>query len=354
MIKTLSKYRKKALQPPGTLEYTGEMENKKTQIDLLQYNPGSFEIQENIPPGEMKSRLKEEQVNWYRLTGLSEIEKIEIVGEQFNLHVLVLEDILNTDHLPKIEELEDIFFITLKILDYSRKESELKFEHFSFILGKDYLISFQEKENNLFNSIIDRIKTSKGKARIRKADYLFSLLLDKIIDSYYLVLHELEDEIENIETDLLENPASQFAEDILYLRKSLIYFKRFTDPLREEIRKATKGDNRLISKVTIQYLTDINDHVQHLVQSSSNMRETLAGLMELQMANAANKMNNVMMTLTIIATIFIPLTFLAGIYGMNFQYMPELNYKWAYPVLLFIMFLAGVGMYIYMKKRKWF
>ncbi len=354
MIKTLSKYRKKALQPPGTLEYTGEATNISTEVELLQYNTDSCNFHENIRPGEIKSLLREDRVNWIRLTGLSEISKIEEIGEQFNLHVLVLEDILNTDHLPKIEDLEDFMFITLKIMDYSRKESELKFEHISFILGKDYLISFQEKENSLFNSIVDRIKTSKGKARVRKADYLFSLLLDKIIDSYYLVLHELEDEIENIETDLLENPAIQFAQDILYLRKSLIYFKRFTDPLREEIRKATKADTRLINKVTIQYLTDINDHVQHLVQSSSNMRETLAGLMELQTANAANKMNNVMMTLTIIATIFIPLTFLAGIYGMNFQYMPELNYRWAYPILLSVMLLGGIGMYIYMKKRKWF
>jgi magnesium transporter len=216
------------------------------------------------------------------------------------------------------------------------------------------IIQFSEKQIGIFNTISERISNNLGKARSRNADYLFVLLVDKVIDQYYYTSEYLENKLENIETSLLEVPEKIGMEDIVSLRKEIIAFRKILFPVKESIKGLKSEIESYFNEVTVLYFNDVNDHIIDLSNNIESFRENLNNLIELFHANTANKMNNVMMTLTIIATIFIPLTFLAGIYGMNFQFMPELKWKWSYPVLIATMVLLGTGMYVYMKKHKWF
>ena len=317
MFTSIRKFLIKTGQPPGTLEYIGDHENIKFNCSLIRYNEQAFSEKKSLPINEVVPLLDNGMVNWIQVSGLNDSEKIAGLGVAFDLHNLLLEDILNTEHLPKIEQFGEHLFVIMKFLYYDEQEHETKKEHVCFVLGENQLISLSERPVALFDIVIERLKKGLGKARIRKADYLFTLLIDKLIDQYYTVLGAVEQQFENIESEMIDNPAGTRAEELLELKKQLIIFKRYTDPIKEEIRRMIKEENELINIVTVQYLKDANDHVNHLIQTAENFRENLSGLMELNASNAANKMNNVMMTLTIIATIFIPLTFIAGIYGMN-------------------------------------
>ena len=354
MFTSIRKFLIKSGQPPGTLAYIGDHESFETRCSLIRYNEQKVNEKESVEVEEISSLMDKSSVNWIQVSGLGNPDKIAKLGAAFDLHNLLLEDIMNTGHLPKIEQFGEYLFVIIKYLYFQEQNHEIKQEHVCFILGKNQLISLSEKPISLFDPVRERLEKWLGKARQRKADYLFTLLIDKLIDQYYHVLGRLEQQIEEMETGLIDNPAHPWAEELLDMKKQLIVFKRYTDPIKEEIRRVIREENELINKTTIHYLKDVNDHVNHLMQTSESFRENLSGLMELNAANAANKMNNVMMTLTIIATIFIPLTFIAGIYGMNFQYMPELQWHYGYFAALAFMLIIGVGMYIYMKKRKWF
>lgn len=334
--------------------YTGDFTTEETSLSYYQYNENQIHFFQSKSIDTLYKKFSDGDVNWLIINGLNDTKLIEQVGQLFGIHVLVLEDILNTDHLPKLEETNEHLFFTLKYIQPDNVNNELRHYHISFILGDNFLLTFNEKETDIFNTIQDRLKKGLGKARQRKADYLFSLLLDKIVDNNFLIIENLEKDIEDLETMLVENPGKVDAENILTLKKKIIYLKKYFYPLKDELRKSTKGDTKLINHITLQYLNDVLDHVNELIHTIESFRETLNSLMDLYHTNNANKMNNVMMTLTIIATIFIPLTFIAGIYGMNFEIMPELKWKWGYPIILILMFLIGTGMYIYMKKRKWF
>jgi len=354
MIKSFNRLKKKAGMPPGSLVYTGEHTTEEVQISLTQYDQENVVQKDDIPMEALPEVIKPGMVNWLSVEGLNRVDLIEQLGARFNLHNLLLEDVLNTEHLPKYEEFKDHLFFTLKILHAPDHQDEIPYQHLSFVLGEDLLIVFTEKKTELFKPVLDRLHQGLGKARLRKADYLLSLLLDKVIDKSYMVLEPFEHDIYELETTILEEPEEVDTEKILRLRKNIIGLKKFILPVKDELRKLIKNDRDFIHETTIQYLNDVNDHVTGLTASLESYRETLNGLMDLHQSKLSNKMNNVMMTLTIIATIFIPLTFIAGIYGMNFQFMPELAWKWGYPVAMGAMLLIGISMYIYMKKRKWF
>ncbi|MCF8235443.1 MAG: magnesium/cobalt transporter CorA [Bacteroidales bacterium] len=353
-MKSFNRLKKKAGLPPGSLIYTGEHTREKIRIGLTQYDQEKAIRTEDIRMGDLPEMIISGMVNWLSVEGLNDVDLIEQLGIRFNLHILMLEDVLNTEHLPKYEEFKDHLFFTLKILHKTDRQEEIPFQHISFVLGKDLLMVFTEKKTELFHPVQERIQQGLGKARGRGADYLLSLLLDKVIDQNYLVLEPIERDIEELELTILEEPSKVDTEKILRLRKNIISLKKFILPVRDELRRLIKSDSELIQEGTLQYLNDVNDHVMGLAGSLEAYRETLNGLMDLHQSNLSNKMNNVMMTLTIIATIFIPLTFIAGIYGMNFQYMPELTWKWGYPIVMGAILLIGVGMYIYIKKRRWF
>lgn len=353
-MKTLNKIlSKKVGQPPGTLTYTGELKQDKQNISLIKYDPKEYDSTDDLSVETIASDVEPEKVNWINIDSLHDVNTIEKLGTQFNIHNLVLEDVLNTEHLPKFENFDDYIFFTLKMLQIN-DDNTINTENISFVIGKNYLLSFQEKRGDLFNPVRERIKEGKGKARGRKSDYLFYLLVDKIVDNYFIVLETIRESIENIEDELINNPKRNLLNEIHALKRLFIFVQRSIFPLREALNKLMKEESALVQKSTITYLNDIYDHILHLIDVYNSSRDTIMNLVELNMSNMNTSMNNIMKTLTVVASIFIPLTFLAGIYGMNFEYMPELGWKWAYPGLLIIMATLGIGMYLFMKRKKWF
>lgn len=346
-------YKSQAGLPPGTLTYNNPSGFPDTSIHLTMYNEKDYDF---VPPEKSEEsyvHLREDHVNWISIIGYSNTALIEKLGKQFHLHMLTLEDILNTDHLPKIEMVDDRLFLTLKMFTVNSPDHSIEQEHVSFILGKGYLLSFQEREGDDFQIIRDRIKAGVGRTRMKGCDYLLYLLIDRIVDNYYLTLDAFEEVMDGIEEELVHQPKPDMAEKIIQLKKQLTQLRRFIVPLRDEFGRLLKDESNLISKSSLAYFRDVHDHLIHLTNTLEGYRENMNGLMELHVSNNSERINSVMKTLTMIATIFIPLTFLAGIWGMNFQYMPELAKSWAYPAALGVMFTVGISMYVYMKRKKW-
>lgn len=346
-------YKSQAGLPPGTLTYYNPEGPPDTSIHLTMYNETDYDF---VPPDKSEEsyvHLKEGHVNWINIIGYNNTALIEKVGQQFHLHMLTLEDILNTDHLPKIETIDDRLFVTLKMFTVHTSDHTIAEEHVSFILGKEYLLAFQEREGDDFQIIRERIRAGVGKIRLKGSDYLLYLLVDRIVDNYYLALDAFEDVMDRLEEELVHDPKQDMAEKILQHKKQLTQLRKFIFPLRDEFGRLLKDESNLITKSSLAYFRDVYDHLIHLTNTIESYRENMNGLMELHVSNNSERINSVMKTLTMIATIFIPLTFLAGVWGMNFQHMPELAKPWAYPAALGVMFTVGMSMYIYMKRKRW-
>ncbi len=350
---TIGTYKAKAGLPPGTLIYHPPSGSPDTNINLTIYNETDYDFTPTVETEESFVLLKKDHVNWISIIGFKNTSLIEKVGQQFHLHMLTLEDILNTDHLPKIEVIDERLFLTLKMFNVNKTDQHIEEEHVSFILGKEYLLTFQEREGDDYQIIRERIKAGVGKTRMKDSDYLLYLLIDRIVDNYYLVMDAFEDVMDRLEEELIHNPQQDIAEKILLHKKQLTHLRKFIYPLREEFGRLLKEEIMLISQSSMAYFRDVYDHLIHLTNTIESFRENMNGLMELHISNNSERINSVMKTLTMIATIFIPLTFLAGVWGMNFKYMPELARPWAYPVALVVMLIIGLSMYIYMKRKRW-
>lgn len=346
--------RKRAGSPPGTVLYTGEGRGGKTEISFYQYSM-DFVIQEStLDTDEVLERVKENTVNWINVNGLEDTEVILKIGDRFSIHPLALEDIVNIHQRPKFEDFEDHLFFCLKM--FSLNESgKIEWEHVSFILGKNYLLSFQERQGDLFDPVRERITATKGRLRQRSNDYLFYCLVDVIVDNYYHVIDYLNDTIYNLEDDIINEGKRDVVEQIQQLKKQVSTFRKMVVPLREGLVKMIREDEEnLISSGTLTYFNDVIDHSNYIIESAATAREVLNSCMELHMANLSQGMNNVMKTLTIISTVFIPLTFIAGVYGMNFDNMPELHFENGYYMSLVLMAVVGLLMFIFMKRKHWF
>ncbi len=338
---------------PGTLVYTHERRQAHVTIQFIQYNEPEFESIGLDSIEKAVARIKPEKVNWININGLHDTSVIEKIGSQLEIHPLVLEDILHTNHMPKLEDYGTYLFLTLKMLTYDNEKQVIEHEHVSMILGNYYLLTFQEKDGDLFDPVRENIATSKGFLRKRNADYLFYRLIDATVDHYYIILDHIEDKLELLEELMLSNKNEGISEEILIAKKKLIFLRRNIISLRDEMRKVKQKDFQLIEQSTYNYLDDVLDHLNYLTHGLDNLRDLITSLMELQMSVVSSKMNNIMKTLTIFATIFMPLTFLAGIYGMNFRFMPELEWKWGYPMVLGFMLFVTVMLLWFIKKRKW-
>lgn len=339
---------------PGAIVYTGSPKDGKTGISLLQYNEKEVELFESNNLTEIIQQIKPNQVSWINIDSLHEVELITNIGSHFNIHNLTLEDIAHVGHMPKIEEYEDYLYFTLKMIKPNLDDGSFNIEHVGFVIIKNILISFQEDKDDPFNNIRDRIKTGKGKARGRGSDYLLFLLLDAIIDQYLLSIEAVNKQIADLEIEIFENPNEKNVAKIIELKKVISALRKIIFPVKDSLKEITIGEIEFISEDYYNYYVDIYDHAKNIVGHLDNQREMLTSLMDFYMSQISTQMNKVMQTLTIIATIFIPLTFLAGIYGMNFQFMPELAWKWSYPILLICMFVLGIAMYIYMRRKRWF
>ncbi|MBX2900043.1 MAG: magnesium/cobalt transporter CorA [Cyclobacteriaceae bacterium] len=322
-------------------------------LELISYNENDFTIFDNLPIDQLLQKCVANHVNWINVDGLSDQELIKKISTHFDLHYLLVEDIRNTDHQPKADEYEKHLFFTLKML-YRIEGESIDYEHISFVLGKDYLLSFQEKEGDFFGNLRNRIKLDTSIIRKRGADYLLYRLIDAIVDSYYSILENIGHQVEEIEDNISNNPTVEDFKHIQKLRKEFIYLRKVVYPLREALNKVIKNEDEFIEDRNIKYFSDVYDHVIHLIDSLDTYKDLTSTLMELYMNTINFKMNEVMKLLTIITTIFIPLSFIAGIYGMNFKYMPELDWPNGYFGVLLVMGVIFVMMVAYFKYKKWF
>jgi len=353
MVGFIRKRSRKAGLPPGTLVHIGEKKTEKTRIRLIDYNEDHLEekdvesIEECFP---YKDTLT---VTWINVDGIHEVDVVDKIGKHFDLHPLVQEDILNTDHRPKLEDHENYLFLILKMLTYDNTEKELKMEQVSLIIGPAFVLSFQESEGDVFDSVRERLRKAKGRIRKMGPDYLAYALADAIVDNYFVVLEKIGEEIESLEDELITEPGTETVESIHNLKRELIFLRKSVWPLREAIVGLEKGDSDLIQDKTAVYLRDVYDHTIQVIDTIETFRDMVSGMLDVYLSSLSNKMNQVMKVLTIIATIFIPMTFIAGIYGMNFKFMPELEWHWGYLFSWAIMILIGLSMVVYFKKKKW-
>jgi len=344
---------KKIGLPPGSAFYTGTQSNN-TIISMMVFDDQQFEEHHNITVDQAIKFQGANTTNWIIVKGFKNAENLHQLGEHFGIHPLIFEDIFNTDHLPKVDDTNENMFITLKNLTWDDNTKGIMSEQISMFLSSNILITFEETAETIFRPIIERLKATTGKSRIRQEDFLCYLLIDSIVDNYYILLDQTEEEIEQMEKLMFEEPRLALTSEFLQLKKNLLHLRKSIYPLREEIRYLSRDDSAIITEKTKQYLGDVSDHLSFITQSIDNFRDLIASMMDLMMANNANRMNSIMKTLTLVSTIFIPITFLTSLYGMNFKNMPELGWKYGYFVLLAVIVTIGSGMYFYMKKKQWF
>ena len=321
-------------------------------LELIQYDEKDFAGYVNLGIDELLTKQKPDQVNWVNLDGLSDTNIINKIAEHYSLHSLLVEDI-STDQQPKVEEYDDYLFFSLKML-YRIERNIIDYEQISFVLGKNFLISFQEKEGDLFGSLRDRIRLDQGRIRKQKADYLLYRLIDIIVDNYYVVLDSIGQQIEQIEDDIYKDSNGQEFRKIQRLKKELIYLRKALYPLRDAMSKLVKDDSGFIDSANTRFFSDVYSHVAHLIDSLDTYKDLTSGLMDIYINTLNTRMNEVMKVLTIISTIFIPLTFIVGVYGMNFDFMPELHLEWGYGYVWIGMLLMVITLIWYFKYRKWF
>ncbi len=345
--------------PPGSLVYVGAQHKDKPRVSMICYYENAFLEQEVRVLEECFASKDPSEIVWINIDGLQDTDLISKVGDHFKIHHLVLEDIANTLQRPKFEEFDDHVFIVLKMLYFDEQDNEIKAEQVSVIFGLNYVVSFQERIGDVFNPIRERIRNSKGRVRKAGADYLAYALMDSIVDYYFVILEKIGEKIEHIEGDLVAHPTSENLQIIQNLKRDMIFLRKSVWPLREIISGLQRNESALIQKTTQAYLRDLYDHTIQVIDTVESMRDIVSGMIDIYMSSISNRMNEVMKVLTIIATIFIPLTFIAGIYGMNFDpqaspyNMPELGWPFGYLFAWAIMIVIATGMVIYFKKKKW-
>jgi len=348
---------KKIGLPPGTLLNKNEIDNNHLEIKIMKYNEDYY-VEEDVSSASLfKDKLKgnEKNVRWVNVSG-ADTKIIQNIGRDYNIHPLVLEDIMNIGLRPKYDLYDNYIFITLNMLSYNALNKEIDSEQLSLLFMREIntVFSFQERAGDVFDIIRKRIRNNRGLIRKNQADYLIYTLIDTIVDNYFLVLEKTGEKIEDIEEKIINNIEEVGLDKIQFLKKELMFLRKSVWPLREIISALIRNESSFFDKSTIYYLRDIYDHLIEVIDIIESLREMLTGLLDIYLSSTSNKMNEVMKVLTIISTIFIPMTFIAGIYGMNFHYMPELKVSWAYPAVLIVMLTIAVGMLIYFKKKKWF
>jgi len=354
MARLLKKRSKKAGLPPGTLVPIGEEKPGEPKITVIDYDEATFQEREMESIEECFSFRDKPTVTWINVEGVHRVDIIEKLGDCYGFHPLVMEDILNTDQRPKMEIYGDYIYIVLRMLYGGDINHPIEAEQVSLILGSNFLVSFQEgKEGDVFNPVRERIRTSKGLIRKMGSDYLAYALIDMIVDNYFLVLEALGERVELLEEELIALPTTPTLQRIQKFKNEMIHVRRVVWPLREVINGLERKESPLIKETTGIYLRDVYDHTVQVMDTIEVYREMLSGMLDIYLSSVSNRLNSVMKVLTIIATIFMPLTFIAGIYGMNFKYMPELEWRWGYPVVWLVVVIIGISMMIYFKKKKW-
>ena len=340
--------------PPGTLVHVGERKVEEVALSLIDYDAENVEERQLDSPEELRSYLDRDTITWLNVSGVHDVGAVAEIGSALGVHPLVLEDAVNTHQRPKAEFYEDHLFVVLRTAQYDADSAELGLEQVSLVLGKNYVVTFHERSEDVFDSVRERIRKRRGRIRRYGADYLAYALLDVLVDHYFVALEGLGGEIEGVEEAVLSDPSPQTAQSIHALRRVMVRLRKAVWPLRELVLAIERSESDLIAPTTEPYLRDVYDHTVQVIDTVETYRDMLSGYLDIHLSSLSNRMNEVMKVLTIIATIFIPLTFVAGIYGMNFTHMPELKWRWAYPggfwVAIVLIALALLG---YFRSKRW-
>jgi len=353
MAKLIKRYSKKAGLAPGTLVHIGERKTEAVRITYMDYDEQNIQEKQVASIEGCFPFKSTPTVSWINIDGLHDVELMEKLGKEFELHPLILEDILNTGQRPKVEDFDKYIFVVLKMLSYNDEKQMVQSEQVSLVLGANYVISFQEAIGDVFEPIRERIRNAKGRIRKMGADYLMYALLDAVVDGYFAILEKLGERIESMEEELVSDPTQETLEQIHTLKKEMIFLRKSVWPLRELISGLERSESPLIKETTEVYLRDVYDHTIQVIDTVESFRDMVSGMLDIYLSSISNRMNAVMKVLTIIATIFIPLTFIAGVYGMNFRYMPELERHWGYPLVLLVMGIVAIVMLIYFRRKRW-
>lgn len=347
----MSALKNKTGAPPGTILYSGEETTEQVQITLIEYNEKEFFEKDFYDIDDCFSASHTNLVKWINVDGVHKVEIVEKIGRLFNIHPLTLEDIVNIDQRPKFEDYESYVVSMMKMLYY---DTELHAEQLSIILMDNLVISFQEVHGgDAFDMIRNRIRQGKGRIRKCGADYLAYSLHDAVVDCYFSILEKIGDKIEVLEEELIQVPSQATLTQIHHMKREMIFLRKAVWPLRELVNNIERCESELIKDSTRIYLRDVHDHVIRVIDTVETFRDLLSGMMDIYLSSVSNKMNEVMKMLTIISTIFIPVTFIAGVYGMNFKYMPELESPYGYWTVWAIMIVIMVSLIFYFRRKKW-
>ncbi len=338
--------------PPGSLIHIGQRHTEKAKITLCEYDESHFQEREISTLEGVISPPTGSAVTWIHIDGLQETRLLEQMGSIFCLHPLILEDILNTEQRPKSEDHGDYLYIVLRLF-HEGADGALIPEQVSIVLGPNWLISLQEKEGGLIAPVRERLRNEKGRLRKAGADYLAHALLDAIVDSYFVILDKFGEKIENLEDALVGRPSPVTLRAIQALKREIILLRKAVWPLREMVGGLARSDSPLIREPSVIYFRDVYDHAVQVIDTIETYRDMLSGMLDIYLSSISNRMNEIMKVLTIIATVFMPLTFLAGVYGMNFKYMPGLEWRWGYITLWGVMIIIAIFMLLYFRRKKW-
>lgn len=353
MKKLLKKRSRKAGLSPGSLVHIGEVRQAASQTEVITYDGEKVEVTHPDLERECLTPPPEGTITWVNLEGIGRLELLKSLGDCYGIHPLVLEDIANTDQRPKAEEYDNYLFLVLKML--TPVAAGVSSEQVSLILGGGWLLTFQEGlDGDPFSPVRERLKNSQGRLRSQGADFLAYSLMDVIVDNYFLVLEQVADSIEVMEEELMRAPSQRTLAEIYRMKRELLFIHKAIWPLREVINSLIRRESPLVKESTLIYLRDLYDHTIQVIETTETLRDMLSGMLDIYLSSVSNRMNAVMKVLTIIATIFMPLTFIVGLYGMNFKYMPELESHWGYPGVLLVMVMVTIGMLIFFRRKRWF
>ena len=339
---------------PGSLTPKVKAGLQPLEINLFKYGP-DLPLEEKSPENLTESFPFDPlvPVNWLNINGSHEVDHLEEIGTRLDIHSLVLEDILNNSQRPKVEDYDEYLFIELNMLSWNDEEAMVNAEQISLLLGENYLVTFQEQERDVFEPIRNRIREGKGRLTKAGPDYLAYNLIDAVVDNYFIILENLGEKIEYLEDELVADPDPDTLHAIHDLKRELIFLRKSVWPLREVISSLERGESSLFAEATLLYLRDVYDHVIQIIDTVETFREMASGMLDIYLSSVSNRMNEVMKVLTMISTIFIPLSFLVGLYGMNFDFIPELHWKWGYAMVWGIILIIVIGMIVYFRRKKW-
>ena len=344
---------KKTGASPGTLVHVGEQKLDQARISFFDYDPDRYTEEEAVALDAVLPMKSRATTSWINIDGVHDSTVIDQVGGHFGIHPLTLEDIMNTSQRPKVEAFDDYLYVVMRMLTYDADREMLQGEQVSFVLGTGFVLSFQENQGDVFFPVRERIRRAKGRIRKKKADYLLYALMDAIVDNYFTVLESMGDRVEDIEEEMLEEASQQEMASLHNIKRELVFFRRQVWHVRDFLNILEKEEDGFFEEGTRLFLRDLYDHSIQVIDIIESLREMLNSIQDLFLSQLSNKMNEVMKMLTLIATIFIPITFIAGVYGMNFEFMPELGLKWAYPVFWGVVAVMVTGMVLFFRRKKW-